>query len=111
MELRGIVWIGKNRKTQTISHKNKIYTLDDRGFEVFDPEVNSWKILPYLPNKIGGKLVSVHDKLIVFGSYDKYERDLKLSKTLIEFDPINNSWIKLFDLDLDPIFDHAVMVN
>ena len=92
------------------SHQNKIYVLSNQGFEVFHPDSNIWQELPSLNIGYGLQLVSINDKLLAVGvglGDNKY----KASKTVYEFDTVNNSWIHLPDMDVARIHHRAVVVN
>ena len=92
------------------SHQNKIYVLSDQGFEVFDPKFDIWKDLPSLNIGNGVQLVSINDKLLMIGGGDGNNKWIA-SKTVYEFDTINNSWIHLPDMDAPRKHHRAVVVN
>ena len=86
------------------SHQNKIYVLSEFGFEVFDPQSDTWQELPKLNIGQGTQLVSINDKLWALGGYGSY-------KAVHEFNTSNNSWIQLPDMDVGRAFHRAVVVN
>ena len=92
------------------SHQNRIYVLSFLGFEVFEPNSNTWRNLPSL--NVGGatQLVSLNDKLLAVGGGDRENKE-KASKTIFEFDTRNNSWNKLSDMNVARKWHRAVIVN
>ena len=58
-------------------------------------------------------MVSINDKLLLIGSFnDEYRtNDIRMSKTLFEFNTTNESWNKLVDIDQEPWFHEAETVN
>lgn len=92
------------------SHQDKIYVLSNEGFEVFDPKFDTWQNLTPLPSRDGVQLVSFNDKLLAVGGGEGIN-GWKASKTVFEFDIINNSWIHLSDMDAPRKYHRAVVVN
>ena len=90
------------------SHQNKIYVLSAFGFEVFHPDSNIWQELPFLFNGFGTQLVSINEKLLAVGVWDRY---VKKHNAVYEFDTINNLWIRLPDMDVGRSYLRAVVVN
>ena len=99
-----------------ISAHNRIYALDNQKFEAFNPEINTWIKLPYPPIRKQertktrlGQLVFFNDKLLLFGCYDSKHPAKR--KILFEFNMTKESWNKLLDIDHEPCFSEAVVVN
>ena len=99
----------QNRISSAVSHSNRIYALNINKLQVFNPEINTWKKLPYPPIEKYGKLVSMNDKLLFFGGF--INRGYAKSKILFEFNTTKKSWNKLLDIDHEPKFREAVVVN
>ena len=92
------------------SHQNKIYILSEKGFEVYDPESNTWDELPSLTIGDGVQLVSMNDKLLAVGVGAGKSKG-KVSKSVYEFDTKNESWIHLPDMNTPRQHHRAVVVN
>ena len=91
-------------------HQNKIFILSHNGFEVYDPNSNTWEDLPKLDIGRGTQLVSINDKLWAVGGGEAINKGTA-SKTVYEFDENNNSWNKLPDMDVARLHHRAVVVN
>ena len=91
-------------------HQNRIYVLGDEGFEMFDPKFDIWQELPSLNIGYGLQLVSMNDKLLAVG-IGEGDNKRKVSKSVYEFNTINNSWRHLPDMDVPRKFHRAVVVN
>ena len=92
------------------SHQNKIYVLSENGFEVFNPEFDTWHDLPSLNFGWGSQLVSINDRLLAVGVGEGSNKG-KASKTIYEFNITNYSWIHLPDMNAPRLYHRAVVVN
>ena len=87
------------------THRNKIYVLSNRGFEVYHPESNIWQDLPPLNVKLTRiQLVFMNDRLLSIGGREA-------PNLVFEFDIGNNSWIRLQDMNTLPNYHRIVRVN
>ena len=86
-------------------HHNRIYALAYYSqFKVYDPELNTWEVLPYPRKQAGDILVSINNELL-FIEYDGE------SKIVSKFDTTNNSWNEILDLYREIWFDQAAVVH
>ena len=93
-----------------VVHNNKIYVLSENGFEVFDSNSNTWRNLTKLDIGLATELVSFNNKLWAVGGGENENID-KASKSIFEYDIINNSWKKLPDMDMARRLHCSVVVN
>ena len=93
------------------SHENKIYILSELGFEVFDPQTETWNELPPLQIGYNTQLVSIDNKLWAVGGGDRINKS-RASNTVHEFNITINSWLQLQDkMDATRKAHRAVVVN
>ena len=90
-------------------HDNKIYILSYNGFEVYDSISNTWRNLSKLDIGYAPELVSFNNKLWAVGGGEGNNID-KASKSMFEYDTINDSWQKLPDMDV-PRSHHCSVVS
>ena len=91
-------------------HQNKIYILSENGFEVYDPESNTWQELLSLSVGSRPQLISINNKLWAVGVGDGNKKG-KASKTIFEYNTSNNSWIYLSDMNVARYHQRAVIVD
>lgn len=78
---------------------------------MFNPELNTWQDLAYPSDRVSyRKLISINNKLLLVGGKE-ISLQATSSPSVLQFDLINNSWSKLFDIDFKPGYIEAVAVN
>ena len=73
LRMKNVSSIGINSSVSltATTHQDRIYALDKHVFEMYNAQFDTWYDLPFPRDKIGGKLVSINDKLLLLGGRDK----------------------------------------
>ena len=99
-----------HKNSDATLHNNKIYVLSENGFEVYDPDLDSWKTLKSPSIGQGTNLVSFNNKLRAIGGGSKND-NREPGKRIFEYDEDEDQWRKLDDMDLVRIWHHTFVVK